>query len=65
MVNFGSIPCMVEEAEPDTVRDEGVHMGDKSMKKDTSKKAASSSLKEKRAEKKAKANETSEKARKS
>ena len=40
-------------------------MGDKSMKKDTSKKAAASSLKEKRAEKKAKASETSEKARKS
>jgi hypothetical protein len=39
-------------------------MADKSPKKDASKKAAASSLKEKRAEKKAKEGETSVKARK-
>jgi hypothetical protein len=56
---------MVRRTEPDNARDEGAHMADKSPKKDASKKAASSSLKEKRAEKKAKASETSSKARKS
>jgi hypothetical protein len=40
-------------------------MADKSPKKDASKKTAASSLKEKRAEKKAKSSETSAKARKS
>jgi hypothetical protein len=40
-------------------------MADKSPKKDSGKKAAGSSLKEKRAAKQAKSNETADKARKS
>jgi hypothetical protein len=65
VVTFRVNPCIVVEAEPETVCNEGVLMGGKSPKKDTTKKAAASSLKEKRAEKKAKASEADAKSRKS
>jgi hypothetical protein len=61
---FPAIPRRVEEDDAAGARVEGVHMADKSPKKDATKKVAGKSLKEKRADKHAKSNETAEKARK-
>ena len=61
---FRGNPRRVEVTVPLGLGFEGVHMADKSPKKDASKKVAGKSLKEKRADKHAKANETTEKARK-
>jgi hypothetical protein len=61
---FPANPRRVENTMPLGLAVEGVHMADKSPKKDATKKVAGKSLKEKRADKHAKSNETAEKARK-
>lgn len=62
-MTIGVIPRSVKGTGAAGARVEGVHMADKSPKKDASKKVAGKSLKEKRADKQAKSSET-EKARK-